>query len=275
MRPSMSIAATAVLLAVCATRAAYSADVDLGAFIGTWKENTAKSRTAISSALTYTFSEETDGFVTIVRGGVQVRDSVRVDGKDYPTPGIAGRSVSWTKVGDTAYETTIKRNGALLGTGRWILSEGGKHLTQETTPTRADGQNDANVIEYVRASGESNSLLGVWKPVSSRSVVPDLFIVTRIDGGALKVFYPKNLSSYTIRPDGKEYPRTATNALPDLMTSAEALGPRSLRHTTSRGHTATLETVMTVSPDGKAMTITTYPPGSSDEPSVFVYEKQD
>lgn len=68
------------------------------------------------------------------------------------------------------------------------------------------------------------------------------------------MFYPKNQSSYTIRPD----------------VSAEALGPRTLRRAT-----AVLETVMTVSPDGKTMTITTRTPGSADEPSVFVYEKQD
>lgn len=36
-----------------------------------------------------------------------------------------------------------------------------------------------------------------------------------------------------------------------------------------------LEAVMTVSPDGKTLTVTTRKPGSPDEPSVFVYEKLD
>lgn len=111
--------ATVLLLAVGTVPAATrQAGVELGAFIGTWKENTAKSRAFVSRALTYTFSQASDGFVVIVRGGVQLRDRVRLDGKDYPTPDIPGRTVSWTKVGDAVYETTIKRDGALGAKGR-------------------------------------------------------------------------------------------------------------------------------------------------------------
>lgn len=268
--------ATVLLLAVGTVPAATrQAGVELGAFIGTWKENTAKSRAFVSRALTYTFSQASDGFVVIVRGGVQLRDRVRLDGKDYPTPDIPGRTVSWTKVGDAVYETTIKRDGALVAKGRWILSEGGRRLTQETTPTRVDAQNLTNVTDYVRTAGEGNSLLGEWKPVSSRAAEPDLFVVTPIDEGALKVFYPRNQGSYTIRPDGKEDTETGPNALSDMTTSAVALGPRTLRRTTLRGHTPMLEAVMTVSPDGKTLTVTTRKPGSPDEPSVFVYEKLD
>jgi hypothetical protein len=139
----------------------------------------------------------------IVRGGVQLRDRVRLDGKDYSTPEVPGRTVSWTKVGDSVYETTIKRDGSLVAKGRWTLSEGVKRLTQETIPARVDDQNVTNFTEYVRTFGDGNSLLGEWKPVSSRSGEADLFVVTQIDAGVLKVFYPRNQGSFTIRPDGK------------------------------------------------------------------------
>jgi hypothetical protein len=264
----------ALLLALYAPLATYSADIDLQAFIGTWKQNSAKSRTSISSTLTYTFSQEADGFITIVRGGVQLRDRVRLDGKDYPTPDIPGRTVSWTKVDNKTYETTIKRNGVLLARARWMLSEDGKRLIHETTPTRVDDQSVTNTIEYVRTAGASNSLIGEWKPVASRPGEADLFVVTFIDGDALKVFYPRNQGSYTIRPDGKEYALTGMNALPDTTTSAEVLSPSSLRRMTLRAHTPIFEAVMTVSSDGKTLTVTTHRHGSPDQPSVFLYEKQ-
>lgn len=272
MRHALVVKAAVPLLLVGLTRAA---DPDLRAFIGTWKENPAKSRPFISSALTYTFSANPDGFLTIVRGGVQLRYRVRMDGKDYPTPGIAGGTVSWTKVDDAVYESIIKRDGLVIGTGRWIISEGGKHLTQETIPVRANGDNDKNIIEYVRTSGGGNSLLGEWRPVSTWSAVPDLFVVTLADD-ELHVFYPKYGSTlYTMRLDGKKYPYTGLNAIPGTTSAAETLGLRSLRRTTFQDQKPFLETVMSVSSDGKTMMVTTHTPNGPDEPSLFVYEKQD
>jgi hypothetical protein len=202
-----------------------------------------------------------------------LRDRVRFDGKDYPTPDIAGRTVSWTRVGDTVYETTIKRDGALVGKGRWVLSEGGQRLTYETTPVRVDGKDVTNVTQYARTSGEGNSLIGVWKPISFQAGEPDLFVLTVTDG-ALRMSFPRSGDVSTIRLDGKSYRATGRNAWPDATTSAEALGSRSLRRVTLRAGTPILETVMTVSPDGRTLTVTSRRPGSSDMPAVFTYEKQ-
>lgn len=254
---------------------AQSRTVDLAAFTGTWKEDQSKSRVFVSGELTYTFSRGDDGFVTIERAGVGLRDRVRFDGNDYPTPADPSRTVSWSKLGDRDYETRIKRAGALLGLTRWTVATDGNRLTQETMPVRADGQIDTNITEYVRTAGAGDSLFGVWKPVSSRAAAPDLFVVTLVGDSALKVFYPKNRSSYTILPDGKEHEQAATNAPPGMTTAADALGQRSVRRRTLRDHAATFETVMTVSPDGHTMTVTTHPLGSRAEPSMFVYDKQE
>jgi hypothetical protein len=272
------LAVAAVVAATCGVLRAQgpaATSTDLRAFVGTWKEDQSKSRPFISSALTYTFTAEPDGFVTIVRGRVQLRDRVRLDGTDYPTSGVEGRTVSWMKVNDTLYESSVKRNGSLLGTARRIISDDGKHLRQETTPVRANGDNDLNIVEYVRAGGTGKGLLGEWKPVSSRSAVPDLFIVTLMDD-ELYVFYPKYGSTlYTMRLDGKRYQTIAPNALPDMTTAAESVGVRSLRRTTFQAGKPTLEIVMTVSDDGQTMTVSTHTPGSADEPSFYSYEKKD
>jgi hypothetical protein len=271
MRHPVAVTAAAVILMVFAARAV---DTDVRAFVGTWKENQAKSRHFISGALTYSFTAEPDGFVSIVRGNTPVHDRARIDGKDYPTPGLAGRTVSWTKVSDTLFESTVKRDGALIASVRWILSDGRKHLTQETIPVRANGDADINIIEYVRTSGDGNTLLGEWKPVSSRSAVPDLFVVTLMDD-ELQVFYPKyGFIVYTMRLDAKKHPLTAPNVVAGTTSAAEGVGPRTLRRITFQADKPTLEAVMSVSADGESMTVTTRTPGTSDEPSVLVYEKQ-
>ena len=49
-------------------KAALQSGLDVKAFVGSWTQNPARSRGTISKDLTYTFSQEADGFITIVRG---------------------------------------------------------------------------------------------------------------------------------------------------------------------------------------------------------------
>jgi hypothetical protein len=251
-------------------KTAQQSGVDLKAFVGSWTQDPARSRGTISKDLTYTFSQEADGFIEIVRGRVQLRDRVRFDGNDYPTPDIPGRTTSWTRVSDTTYETTIK-NGGVVARGRWTLSADGRRLTQETTRTQP--QADTNVIEYIRTSGSGTSLIGVWEPVSSTSSVPESFVVTLSDATTLCVSF-RTCVKYTMRPDGQEYD-ARSDGFPDTKAVVSALGARALERTTFRGPTPMLEAVWTLSADGRTLTVTSRTVGSSDEPRVFVYERQE
>lgn len=251
-------------------RAAQQSGVDLNAFVGSWTENPARSRGTISKDLTYTFSQDADGFITIVRGRVQLRDRVRFDSNDYPTPDIPGRTTSWTRVSNTLYETTIKNAGGLVARGKWSLSADGRHLTQETTRTQP--QADTNIIEYIRTSGSGRSLIGVWQPVSSTSSVPESFVVTLSDPTTLSVAFRTGVK-YTMRPDGQE-DGARSDGFPDMKAAVTGLGARALQRTTFRGRTPMVEAVWTVSPDGRTLTVTNRTVGSSDEPGVLVYERQ-
>ena len=252
-------------------KAAQQSGVDLKAFVGSWTQNPAKSRGTILKDLTYTFSQEAEGFIVIVRGRVQLRDRVRFDGNDYPTPDIPGRTTSWTQVSDTIHETTIKNGGVLVARGKWILSADGRRLTQETTRTQP--QADTNVIEYTRTSGSGTSLIGGWEPVSSTSSVAESFVVTLSDATTLFVSFRTGVS-YTMRPDGQEYD-ARSDAFPDMKAVVTSPGSRALQRTTFRGGRPMLEAVWTLSPDGRTLTVTSRTVGSSDEPSVLVYERQE
>jgi hypothetical protein len=251
-------------------RAAQQSGVDLKAFVGSWTQNPARSRATISKDLTYTFSQDADGFITIVRGRVQLRDRVRFDGNDYPTPDIPGRTTSWTQVSNTTYETTIKNRARLVARGKWTLSADGSHLTQETT--RLQPQADTNIIEYVRTSGSGTSLIGVWEPVSSTSSVVESFVVTLSDATTLSVSFRSGVT-YTMRPDGQEYD-ARSDGFADMKAVVTGLGARVLRRTTFRARTPMLEAVWTLSSDGRTLTVTSRAVGSADEPSVLLYEKQ-
>ena len=75
MRISLWVMAFVVAGSTAAARHSQSG-VDLDVFLGTWKENTAKTQNSIPSTFTYTFSQDVDGFITIVRANTQVRDRV-------------------------------------------------------------------------------------------------------------------------------------------------------------------------------------------------------
>ena len=250
--------------------AGHQAAVDLKAFVGSWTQNPARSRGSISKDLTYTFSQEADGFITIVRGRVQLRDRVRFDGNEYPTPDIPGRTTSWTQVSNTVYETTIRNASGLVARGKWTISADGRHLTQETT--RILPQPDTNVTEYIRTYGSGASLIGVWEPVSSTSSVPESFVVTLADVTTLSVSFRSGVK-YLMRPDGQEYD-ARSGEFPGMKAVVTGLGARALQRTTFRGRSPMLEAVWTVSSDGRTLTVTSRTVGSSDEPRVFVYERQ-
>jgi len=252
-------------------KAAQQSGVDLKAFVGSWTQNPAKSRGNISKNLTYTFTQEPDGFITIVRGLVQLRDRVRFDGNDYPTPDVAGRTTAWTRVSDTTYETTIKNRGVLGARGKWTVSADGRRLTQETTRTQP--QADTNIIEYIRTSGSGNSLIGRWEPVSSTSSVAESFVVTLTDATTLSVSFRTGVR-YTMRPDGQEYD-ARSDGFPDMHAVVIGLGSRALQRTTFRARRPMIEAVWTLSTDGRSLTMTSRTVGSSDEPSVFTYDRQE
>jgi hypothetical protein len=267
----VAFAALAIVFAgpVAATR---QSDVDLKVFAGSWTENPAKSHGTISKELTYTFREDGDGFIAIERGRIQLRDRVRFDGREYPTPDIPGRATSWTQISSNVYQITIRNKGEVNATGKWTLSDGGRRLTQETT--RSEPQAPTNIIEYIRKSGSGDSLIGVWEPVSSTMSQPSAFVLTLSDATTLTFTSVQSGVSYTVRPDGKEYDAQSGGAF-DTKAVVIGKGPRTFQRTTFRRGTPLLEAVWTVSPDGQTLTLTTRGVGSSDDPSVLVYERRE
>lgn len=139
--------ALGVLLAISyAVIAADTADP----VIGSWKLNAAKSQVRAGPALgrsdtrTYTTS---DGGVTLTRKQVTAEgkeitatSTSNYDGKDYSIKGSPDFDTGNAKrVDANTVETTLKRNGKVVGQSKRTVSKDGKTLTVVTKGTNANG----------------------------------------------------------------------------------------------------------------------------------------
>jgi hypothetical protein len=127
-------------------------------FIGTWKQNIAKSKYSPgpgpkSQTVVIKVSEggllATGDFVNAQgqHQQNQVEIPEKFDGKDYPVkaaPQPATRSFKW--IDDSTMEGVTKVNGKQTATTRASLSRVGKIQTLTTTGTNAQGQNFQNVV---------------------------------------------------------------------------------------------------------------------------------
>ena len=129
-------------------------------------------------------------------------------------------------------------------------------------------------LSYCFAAALLSTLAAV--PVSAtRSAEPDQFTLVPLDETTLRMSFSSSPNAFTIRLDGREYPITGLNSLPGMVSSTEAIDSRSVRRTTLRDRQPLLQTVMTVSPDGTRMTLTSHTVGSTDAPTVSVYTRKD
>src|SRR6266436_1509073 len=106
---------------------------------GTWKLNPAKSKYSPGPApqsATMTYEDTADG---IKRTGENVLPdgtktsfeyTAKYDGKDYPVTGSdTYDAVALKRVNDHTVETTLKKSGKVMTTGRRVVSKDGKTMT--------------------------------------------------------------------------------------------------------------------------------------------------
>jgi hypothetical protein len=257
--------------------AADSARVDLTAFVGTWEENLAKSQVRASSAPTFSFTQQPGGSILLVRrlGGRTIRDSLRMDGKDHPSPDTPSRSVSLTVLNENTFEMVTKGDGKVLSRRRWVIALGGRTLTEESTAPSDSGPPQVTTTVYERSSTGDSGLLGEWKATAVRRTTPRTLALTLSGTGGL-TYRGDDQKTYTARVDGKEYPYIGPNMRAGVTVVLEALGERSIKETYFFNHQRLSEGKMTVSQDGKTLImVQAASNGKPDEPpSVLVFEKQ-
>ncbi|MEP6538676.1 MAG: hypothetical protein ABJF23_25285 [Bryobacteraceae bacterium] len=240
---------------------------------GTWKEDQSKRQLGAGTSLR--FRTTASGQLEELRGPVSrpMVQPVRLDGKTYDME--SGNTITWKQIGANEYERRTALNGKLLSVRRIRISGDGKTLTEESQRNSLEGKTNTRMAEYGRASGEAKGLAGTWDIRSANDSQPAEMTYQRAGENALKVNAALG-QTYTLTFDGKPATVTGASVIPNMMISGKYIDSHTLETTSTREGVAAGKSDITLSRDGKTMTVTTTAAGpeSSRRPSVTVFYKQ-
>ena len=173
-------------------------------FLGTWKLNTAKSKSSSSSmpvpqSLTVKFEADGDKVRRSVSGvngqGKPVMQggpegvSMAWDGKDHPvaTQDSTPVTVAVKRINDYRNDVTVKRNGKVIADIRSVISKDGKTMTNTS-----DGVDEKVGENRSRGGGPRETTLISLDSRGGSSPHPDIF--------ALSIMYCQYLPFWAARP---------------------------------------------------------------------------
>jgi len=243
------------------TCAAWAAN---GPFVGSWKLNPSKSQ------LTDQMKVESVGgnrYAFDFGGGAE---TVAADGTDQP--GYGGTTLAVTLSDPDTLKVVRKKDGHVLLTADWKLSQDGSALSDDFTSFAPDGSASNTKYVYQRTTPTSG-FAGTWES-SSVKVNFELTIKFQpYDGDGLSLISltsdkPKNLSF-----DGKDYPNLSSNAAAGTTYSARRINERSLEVTDKLNGKVMDTQEITLSSDLRTLMLTIHRTGMRT-PNIFVFDRQ-
>jgi hypothetical protein len=235
------------------------------AFIGEWKLNPSKS-TLIDQMKVERVAGNTYAF----EFSVGRTETIAVDGTDQQ--GLGGTTLSVTVKGPDEWKVVRKKDGRILLTAVWKLSEDGHALNDDYTEFGANGS--STHVEYVyKRIGGTAGFAGTWQ--STTQTVNSVYVltVTPYQGDGLSFVYTTADITKNLRFDGKDYPTVGRNAVPGSVCSARRVSDHSLEITDKVDGKTTDTQQLAISPDLKTLTITVHPVGRRD-PNILIFERQ-
>jgi hypothetical protein len=241
-------------------------------FVGTWNENQAKRQIGTFGSLR--FRRAADGSLEELRGpeAKPVVQPVNFGVKPYTVD--ADTMISWKQIDATHFERQLFGSGKLVTTREISISGDGRKLTEATHSQTRDGKAATDTITYVRTSGDSKDLVGIWKPES----------MVRSEGGQLKIeaigtgglhITRRNGMVVTLMFDGKPNPTTGVAVISGMTASARVINDNTIEETARREGVVTGKTTWVLSPDGQTLTVTSRQEVSKGgNPFVVVFDKQ-
>jgi hypothetical protein len=234
-------------------------------FVGKWKLNASKSK------LTDQMKIETAGAnryaITFAPSAI---DTVVADGNDQP--GLFGTTLSITVEGPDTWKVVRKRNGHMLLTGIWTLSEDGNMLSDAFTGYQADGSTLSMHYVYKRTAG-SSGIPGTWESTSEKVNSVIELQIRPYDGGGLSFINPAQKATKSVRFDGKSYPNVGPNVAPCSESSGHQVDERTLEITDKVKGKITDTQQIELSPTLDILTMTVHPVGQS-KPNILVFDRE-
>ena len=265
---SRVLALTLVTSSLCFAQAP-----SLGKFVGTWTED--ESKRSFGATETLKFRADAKGNLEELRGADArpLVQPIHFDGKPY-TIDASPNSIAWKQSDKTHFERQLFENGKLLTTREIQLSDDGKALTEVTTRTLDGGKKQVITTKYHRTKAEGSGLAGIWQAEAYHSTVPTQWKYS-MKGDQLMMVDNTGVT-IMLAPDGKPTDVTGPAVISGTMAALKPVSSDKLEIDQSRQGVATGKLTLTLSGDGKVLTMSAVnlAPNASSEPSVSVFMKQ-
>lgn len=250
-----------LLVACLVTGTLWAAD---NPFVGDWKLNPSRSK------LTDVMKVEGVGankYAFNFGGGPE---TIVLDGTDQP--GGYGTTLSVAVEGPHNWKVIRKRDGRMLLSATWNLSEDGSTLTDHFTGFNPNGSTYNLNYVYKRKAGGSG-FAGEWV---SRSETVNSVIVLQVrpyEGDGLSFIDPSADVTRNVKFDGRDYPNVGPNVTPGSTSSIRRVNEHTLEMTYKINGKVLYTQKIELSPDLKTLTVTRLIVGES-EPNIGVFERQ-
>ncbi len=250
-----------LLVACLATGAARAADDPM---VGDWKLNPAKSKLTDEMKVT---SLGGNKYALDFGGGTP--ETIVADGTDQPAG--FGTTFAITVVKPDEWRGVRKKDGRVLITGIWTLSENGNKLHDDFTSYDSNGKKTHLVYVYERRGG-GPGFSGDW--VSTSEQVDTVFVmqVRPFEGDGISFVTKGGAGTKNLKFDGKDYANVGA-VVDGLAASARRVDERTVEVTDKANGKLTDTQEVMVSNDGKTLTIKIHVPGHSED-DVQVFERQ-
>ena len=235
-------------------------------FVGDWKLDPSRSKlTDVMKVELLSPDKYTFDF------GVGSPETIVIDGTDQP--GFSGTTLSVNVEQPDAWKVVRKKDGRMVLTANWKLSKDGNTLTDNFNAIAADGS--ASTVDYVyRRKGAGSGFAGKW--VSTSEVVNFSYVLQLrpYEQDGLSVADSSSQLIRKMKPDGKDYPNTGSNAGIIVSSSLRRLDEYTLELTDKRSSDRLYDTQQyALSSDRNTLTVTIHAAGR-DEPNILVFQRQ-
>lgn len=233
-------------------------------FVGDWKLNPTRSKmTDVMKVENIGANQYTFNF----GGGPQ---TIVVDGTDQP--GGFGSTLSVAVERPDTWKVIRKRDGRMLLSAIWNLSEDGTTLTDHFTGFKANGSPYTVDYVYKRKHGGSG-FTGEWVSTSETVTSTVMLEVRPYEGDGLSFIEPAVDVTRNVKFDGKDYPTLGPNVPAGFTSSISRVDEHALKMSCKMNDKLLYTQQIELSSDLKTLTITRLIVGE-EEPNIRVFERQ-
>lgn len=221
-------------------------------FVGNWKLDPARSDLSTSMKVeslgVNKYALDLDGSGTV--------ETIVADGTDQP--GQAGTTLSVRVKGPNDWTVVRKKDGRMLLTGEWSLSNDGNTLTDHFTGFDPKGSPEPMNLVFRRKGGGSG-FVGTWVSTSTAMNFVLVLQIRPLDGDGLSILDTSTGNARQVKFDGKDNRRASELTLE--LSARTAAGE--IRYTQQ----------LQLSADRKTLTMATRVNGQHD-PQILVFGRE-